>query len=85
MYFVWNWWHALLAIIFLFPSFSILLFFQEERLRNRKTETEESLKKRLDHARVDMKAGTIVLFSCHTLVISLPFQWRMIPDCSITL
>lgn len=38
------------------------VFFQEKRLRDRKTETEESLQKRLHAAQVDMEFGMYLLF-----------------------
>ncbi|VDK69140.1 unnamed protein product [Onchocerca ochengi] len=42
------------------PTLNIL----EQRLRARKTETEESLKKRMKHAEEDLNAGSFSLFPC---------------------
>ena len=48
---------------FLSVHLSFILFwdFQEERLRNRKTETEDSLKRRLQAAREEMEYGEFLV------------------------
>lgn len=53
--------------------------FKEQRLRSRKTETEESLMKRIKHAKEDLIAGShnICSFLVFKVVLNV-FIWKLI-------